>query len=120
MEELLKKAAQLGQEIANHARVQSVAAARMAIGDNAEAQKLLNDHADTVEKIARLRQQQKPIEPEDKRKLAEAEAAMAAHPLFKDLLRTQADYIDLMTQVNRAIETPLVEAAEGAVRGSKK
>lgn len=120
MEELLTKATELGRQIAEHGRVKAVAAARKSIADNKEAQELLNRHAEAVEKIAKLRQQQKPIEPEDKRTLAETEAAMAAHPLFKELLRTQADYIDLMNQVNRAIEAPLIAAAEGNSRGGQR
>lgn len=113
MDDLLRSAATLGGEIAKHPRVLGLIRARNAISADAEAQRLVREQAEALQRIAQLRQQQKPIEPDDKRKLAECEAAMAAHPLFKELLRAQTDYIDLMNQVNRAMETPLIAATEG-------
>ena len=113
MEELLKKAAALGEEVGRHPRVAALATARKAVLADKEAQRLLGEHERLVEQVTQLRQQQKPIEPDDKRKLAECEASMAAHPAFKELLRTQTDYLDLMNQIQRALETPLVRATEG-------
>jgi cell fate (sporulation/competence/biofilm development) regulator YlbF (YheA/YmcA/DUF963 family) len=112
VEELLKKATALGEEISRHPRVTALAAARKAVLNDREAQRLLSEHEKLVERVTQLRQQQKPIEADDKRKLAEVEAAMAAAPVFKELLRTQTDYLDLMNQVQRALETPLVRATE--------
>lgn len=114
MEELLKKATSLGEDVSRHPRVVALAAARKAVLADKEAQRLLSEHEQLVEKVTELRQQQQPIGPDDKRKLAECEASMAAHPVFKELLRTQTDYLDLMNQVQRALETPLVRATEGS------
>lgn len=112
MDQLLEKATALGREVAADERVQALVAARKSIENDSEAQQLVQDHSDTVARIGKLKQEQKPIEPADKRKLAECEAALAAHPLFKELLKAQTNYLELINRVHQAIEAPLVEATE--------
>ncbi|MGE3182528.1 MAG: YlbF family regulator [Phycisphaerae bacterium] len=112
MDHLLERATALGQEIANDERVKALVSARQDIEKDTEAQQLVRDHSEIVERIAKLKQAQKPIEPGDKRKLAECEASMAAHALFKRLLKAQANYLELMNRVHHALEAPLIEATE--------
>ncbi|MDX2198013.1 MAG: YlbF family regulator [Phycisphaerae bacterium] len=114
MDEILRQAADLGRAIAKSPRALDIAAARQAIEADAGAQALLRAHEAAVERIQKLRSTQQPIEPEDKRRLAEAEAELAGHALFKSLLKAQADFIELMTRVNAAIEAPLRPRESGS------
>ena len=117
MNDLVALASELGRKIASHPIGLALVAARRTVTSDAEAQTLMKTHSEVLERIQSLRQQQKPIEPEDKRRLAECEASMASHPAFKALLRAQADYVDLMNQIHRAIEGQSLESrSEGAGR----
>jgi hypothetical protein len=51
----------------------------------------------------------KPIAPEDKRRLADLHAKVIGSRVIKDVLKAQADYLELMTAVSQRIE----EAALG-------
>jgi hypothetical protein len=94
LQELMDKAGALGQAIAAHPRMREYNAAR--------------DYAKQAERIRELERNQKPVEVADKQKLAEIEGRMAGNDAFKRLMRCQADYVELMNQVNRAMEAPLV------------
>jgi cell fate (sporulation/competence/biofilm development) regulator YlbF (YheA/YmcA/DUF963 family) len=108
LQELMDKAGALGQAIAAHPRMREYNAAREAVEKDADAQSLLRDYAKQAERIRELERNQKPVEVADKQKLAEIEGRMAGNDAFKRLMRCQADYVELMNQVNRAMEAPLV------------
>jgi cell fate (sporulation/competence/biofilm development) regulator YlbF (YheA/YmcA/DUF963 family) len=107
IQELLDRARALGEAIANHPHVQAFTAAREEVEKDAEAQQVLKAYEEQARHIRRLEAKRKPIEVADKRKLAECEQRMASNDALKKLMRRQADYVALMNQVNRAMETPL-------------
>lgn len=107
LQELLDKARVLGEAIGAHPRMREYNAAREAVEKDADAQSLLQSYGKQAEHIRELERNQKPVEVADKQKLAEIEGRMAAHDAFKRLMRCQADYVELMNQVNRAMEAPL-------------
>lgn len=112
IQELLDQARALGRAIANHPDVQAFLAARKEVDADGDTQQLLKAYTTQAQHIRNLETQQKPIEVGDKRKLAECEQKMASNEALKQLMRTQADYVALMNQVNRAMEESLAGARE--------
>jgi cell fate (sporulation/competence/biofilm development) regulator YlbF (YheA/YmcA/DUF963 family) len=81
------------------------------------AQKLLQEYQAQLNHIRDLEAQQKPIEVADKQKLKSLEGQIAGQAALKNLMRTQADYVALMAQINREIDGPLSELAYPESRG---
>ena len=92
-EELLAQATALGKSLAEHERVRGFLEAQKAVQDDTEAQKALGDYTATADLIRRKEIERKPIEPEEKRKLAELERALSGSERVKTLMRRQADYL---------------------------
>lgn len=109
-QDLVDQARRLGEAIAGHATVKSYFAARQAVQDDKEAQTLLADYTKHMERIQQLEREQKPIEVADKRQVADFESQIASNDPLKQLMRTQADYVALMNQVNQAMEGPVAAA----------
>ena len=109
---LLEKARSLGEAIANHERVRAYLAARRAVQTDAEAGTLLRDYQAQAERMRTLSAEQKPIEVADKRALAELEGKMASSAALKQLMRAQADYIELMNHINEAMEAPIMKVTQ--------
>lgn len=104
---LLDQARTLGRAIAAHPRIKAFLDARNQVGRDAAAQKVLAEYQQAVERIQQLEAEGQPIEVADKHRVRELEAVMSGNDAIKALMRTQADYVELMTQVNRAMEEPL-------------
>jgi len=110
MDEIIELARELGRKIAAHPRTQAFATAGRAVTADPQAQKLLNDYQAHVDKIRAREQMRQPIEVADKRGLAELESKVVSHDGLKALMQTQADYVQLMQQVQSAID----EASQGS------
>jgi hypothetical protein len=78
-----------------------------------EAQQLLQDHQKQIEHIRQLEAEVKPVEVDDKRKLAELEQKIASNDLIKSFMKAQVDYADLMQRVRTAMEPSGVEGRSG-------
>jgi len=107
MEELISMAQQLGKKLAAHERTAKLKAAQKALNNDPDASQLVQDYQKQVDKIHKLEQEVKPIEPEDKRLLAELEGKIAANAMFADLTRRQADFVEMMQKVKQAIDNEL-------------
>lgn len=107
MQELLEQARKLGEMLAASPRVAAFVAAREAVDADPAAGRLLGEFAAQSERIRRLELERKPIEVADKHKLADLERQIAGHEALKRLMRAQADYVDLMNRVHRAMEEPM-------------
>ncbi len=110
--ELLQEARKLGEAIARHERVRAYLAAQNAVRADKDAQALLREYARHMDHLHELETARKPIEVADKHKAADLEAKIAGHALLKDLMRTQADYIELMNQINQAMSASLNPAPQ--------
>ncbi len=108
IEDLVKKATELGKALAAHPAVLAHFAAQRAVRQNEETQKLLQDHHAQLDRIRQLEAEQKPVEVSDKHQLKDCESQMASNEALKTLMRTQADYMAVMTRVNQAMEAPLL------------
>ncbi|HEY3242455.1 MAG TPA: YlbF family regulator [Phycisphaerae bacterium] len=104
MDPILDVARDLGKRLAEHPKVKAYLEANEAVAASASTRQILTDYESQARKIEELTAANQPVEPEDKRKLADLEQKMASDPLMKTLLKAQADYVGLMRQVQAAIQ----------------
>ncbi len=104
MEEILELATRLGKCIAKEPRAKAMAEARAALDNSLEDRQRLKDYEDQQRKLGELEVQGKPIEPEDKRRLADLHAGVIGSQVIKDWLKAQADYVELMSAVSQRVE----------------
>jgi cell fate (sporulation/competence/biofilm development) regulator YlbF (YheA/YmcA/DUF963 family) len=109
MEDIIAHARELGKKIAAHPRSIGFMTAARAVAADKQAQEILRAYQNHARNLHELEASGKPIEPEDKRKLADCEAAIAGNELLKQMMKHQADYLELMNLINNAID----EAAQG-------
>ncbi|MEW6249590.1 MAG: YlbF family regulator [Planctomycetota bacterium] len=112
-QELLTRAHALGEALAAHPMVQAHFEAQRALQADAAAQQLLRDYQQHLARIRQLEAEQKPIEVADKHKLRDLEQRLAGHATLKALMRSQADYVALWSQVDQAIHAPLAALSPG-------
>ena len=107
MESILELARQLGREIRRHERFQQLAAAEKTVMADEQASlthRQLEGHA---RKIAELQFADQPVGLEDRKKLQELREKAHANPQLQELARARADYMELMSKVNEALEEGL-------------
>ena len=83
-----------------------------------EARQMLDDYENQQQKLGELQAANKPIEPADKRRLADLHQKVISNPLLKDLLKAQADYLELMTLVSARIEQESLREADAPSRAT--
>lgn len=105
MEDILELASKLGKRIAGDERTQAFTRARQALDANIEARQMLADYEQTQRKVAQLEASGKPIEPDDKRKLVELHTKVVGNEVLKTLLKSQADFLQMMTLVSQKIDS---------------
>jgi cell fate (sporulation/competence/biofilm development) regulator YlbF (YheA/YmcA/DUF963 family) len=110
MDDLLNKASELGKLLAGHPRFKALMAARDGVRADEAARKLMGEYQAQVERLQGLSMQNQPIEPADKRRLADLEQTVASNPKIKNLAKAQADFTEMMSRVNRAIYDNLAES----------
>lgn len=109
MADITELARQLGRAINSSPQAAGLRAARKALGDEPELDKLLKDYQGQAEKIAKLEEEKKPIEVEDKHKLQRLQDKLFASESFKKFTAAQVEYVDLMRRVNDALRRQLAE-----------
>jgi cell fate (sporulation/competence/biofilm development) regulator YlbF (YheA/YmcA/DUF963 family) len=112
MEKALAAAAELGRQIAQEEAFQHLRTAENAVQGDAAAQKILGDFERQRRKIESLEGARKPVEPEDKREMIRLSDAVHGDPKLQELVRAQADYMELMNRVNKAIQQALLPQKE--------
>lgn len=110
MDDIIADARNLGKKIAAHPRTTAFAKAARDVAEDREAQAILKNFQEQVNRIRDLEANGKPIEVEDKRKLSDCEAAVAGHPKLKAMMKAQADYLEMMHRVNSAIDEASAQA----------
>ena len=100
---VLELAEKLGQEIRNHERYRQLREAENKVLADPAAKKIQDDLEKQLHRIRDLESQMKPIEVEDKHELSRLQQAAAANPSLQGLLKVQADYFEMMNQVNNTI-----------------
>jgi cell fate (sporulation/competence/biofilm development) regulator YlbF (YheA/YmcA/DUF963 family) len=107
MEKALAAAAELGKQIAQDEAFQRLRAAEAAVQSDAASQKILQEFDRQRRKIEALEGARKPVEPEDKHEMIRLSDAVHSAPKLQELVRAQADYMELMNRVNKAIQQAL-------------
>jgi cell fate (sporulation/competence/biofilm development) regulator YlbF (YheA/YmcA/DUF963 family) len=112
MDEILELASRLGKRIAQEDRGQRMIAARAALEGSLADRQLLANFEECQRRIQQLQMEGRAIEPEDKRKLVDLQNRVIASPVLKDLLRAQADFVELMAQVSTCLEQEALGGSE--------
>lgn len=109
MDNIIEHARELGKKIATHPRTVQFMNAARAVAEDKEAQATLKSYEEQVRKIRDLESANKPIEVPDKHKLADCESAVAGNDKLKLMMKFQADYLQMMSHVNNAIDEAIQE-----------
>jgi len=104
MEEILEIASKLGAAIANHNRYKMFKEAEKQLKKDDEAKEISEELEKQSRKIYELEKDLKPVEVEDKKKLQQLKEKVASNQSIQRFLKVQADYVELMTKVNKRIE----------------
>jgi len=112
MNAIIELAERLGKVIAECPQAAALRAARKELDGKADLKKTLEEFQDQQDRMARLEEEGKPIEVDDKHKLADLHAKLAGSDVFKRLTAAQVEYVDLMRKVNSALNRHLA-AVEG-------
>lgn len=109
---IINHANQLGQLLSRHDRVKAFLSAQKALDGDASARELLSAYQRQVQEIQQLSDENKPIEVDEKRNLEQLQGQLVSNEVLKKLTAAQADYVQLMNQVNSAIESHLKGAQQ--------
>ena len=108
MDEIIRRAELLGELIRRNARFVELRAAETEADGNTEAMEFLEELNKHLVEISRKERDQEPIEVEEKRRTQELRQAVASNATLKRLSKAQADFAELMTQVNAAIRSKML------------
>ena len=104
MDEILELATKLGKRIAQDPRAVAMAEAQKTLDSSSVDRELLADYEHQQHKLHTLEMNGQPIEPDDKRSLAELHEKVVGSENIKLLIKSQANYVELMMQVTRRVE----------------
>ena len=104
MDEILDLATRLGKRIAQDARASLMVDAQVALENSLTDRNLLGEYERQQQKVYELEAAGRPIEPEDKRKLADLHGKVVTSPIIKQVLKAQADFLEIMHAVSQRIE----------------
>jgi len=107
MDQLMELAERLGRQIAAHERTTLLQKAQQAVNDDQPTKDLLTQYQQQAQKIQQLEQEQKPIEVDDKHQLQSLEEKLSTNPQISELARRQADFVEMMHKVKKAIDDQL-------------
>jgi len=113
MDDIMELAGKLGERIGRDPRAQAMGDARAALEKSLTDRQLLADYENAQQTLHSLETAGKPIEPDQKRKLAELHAKVVGSTIIKNLLKAQADYLELMTNVSQRIEDASIDTLDG-------
>jgi len=107
MDRIVELARQLGKRMASHERTILLKNAQKKLNGDDKAKELMEQYRKQSERIGQLEQEQKPIEVADKHKLRELEQKLSTNDTIADLIRRQADFVEMMRKVKNAIDNEL-------------
>ncbi len=106
MEEILKKANELGLMIKGTEIYKRFDELTKKLEGDAEAKKLLEDYAQYSEEMHRKEKSGSVIEVEEKQKLEELTEKVSQNQLIKEFVATQTYYLNMTLQIQKAINEP--------------
>ena len=114
MDDILRRAEELGRAMREHPRYKRLMEADGRVRADKAATGALEAYNKAVLKIAEKQHRQQPIEVEEKREAERLRQAVVANETVKAFMRAQADYAELMKRMNDAIYGELRPPGEGA------
>ena len=112
MDQVAEAAERLGRMICQTTRYRELRAAEEALKETPDSERLYRERQEQAQKVAELEAAQKPIGPADKRRLLDLTEGVRSDELLQRLIRAQADYIEMMNRVNRAVLDALQPKAD--------
>ncbi len=112
MEKIFELAKELGEALAAHPAVKQFIQTTETLQGDPDVRNILQQDRDMHEKIARKENEGKPIEPEEKRAIAELQTKMAGNEKIKKFMTAQMEYSNLMRRVNDLVMKPMQPPAE--------
>jgi cell fate (sporulation/competence/biofilm development) regulator YlbF (YheA/YmcA/DUF963 family) len=110
VEQIIALAERLGKAIAASPQAAAMRAARDELDKDKDVSAVLEEFQKQSQKIARLEEENKPVEVEDKHKLRDLREKLAASETFKKYSAAQVEYVDLMRKVDEALQQEVSEA----------
>ena len=114
MDEILELATKLGKMMAADTRAAAMATARKGLEESLPDRQLLSEYESQQQKMAGLEAEGKPIEPEDKRRLADLHGKVVGSEVIKEFIKAQTGYVELMSVVSRRIEELAMASTDSA------
>jgi cell fate (sporulation/competence/biofilm development) regulator YlbF (YheA/YmcA/DUF963 family) len=112
MEEILKKANELGLMIKGTEVYRRFAELSKKLDEDAEAKKLLEDYARYSEEMHQKEKSGSAIEVDEKQLFQELSEKIAQNQLIKEFIATQTYYLNMTLQIQKAINEPEGEPIE--------
>jgi len=106
MDRILKKANELGHLLNQNEIVRRFRDLSEKLGRDEEARKLMEELIETTQLLEDKERAGKPIEVEEKRRMAELQKKTSESRTLQEFLATQAYYIQILSHVNEAIANP--------------
>ena len=107
MNEIIELAERLGRAISDSPQAAGLREARSELDKHEDVKELLKEFQAQSEKIARLEDENKPIEVDEKHKLQGLQEKLVSHDVFKKYTAAQVEYVDLMRKVNQTLRKQL-------------
>lgn len=109
-EQVMKAAGDLGKLIAKHNASMKFQDITGKLRDDTDAQRLMTDYSRQLQLVHEKENKGQPIEVTDKHKVEDLQNRVIQHPVLRDLQMAQMDYMDLLRQVDEAIQGPKAPA----------
>ena len=107
MSAIVELAERLGKAIADSPQAKAYRDARAGLNQQPAVLKLLQEFQAQSEKVARLEEENRPIEVGDKHKLQSLHEQLIGNDVFKKYTMAQMEYVDLLRKVSQAMDAQL-------------
>src|SRR5262245_61481181 len=114
MDSILEQATKLAEMLASDPRFTKLRQLENDVLKDPEKRRLLEDYEKSRMTLEHKQREFHPITPEEKKAHAEVTKKVHAVPVLLDLARAQADYAQMMDQVNRTIHEKLRAGMESS------
>lgn len=110
-EEIMKEAKKLGQMLVEHDAVKKAKQAIERFEKDRDAQQVMTQFSQTLQKLAQKEATGQPIEVAEKKQLQQLQTTLAHNLTMRQFQTAQMDFEDLLRQVDEAVSGPATEAA---------
>jgi len=108
--QILEQAEKLGQMLKEHPAVQRFKSAQKAVGEDAEASRLLGEFDRQLEALGRQEQQGRPITDAQRLQLESLQSKIVSHIKIKNLNLAQVEFVDLLRKISQTYQRLLADA----------